>query len=122
MKLRPVSLLVETFSNPLLKVADVSALAEVAHRHGAALLVDNTFATPCLAQPLNLGADVVIHSSTKYLGGHGDVLSGVVVTSGARQADLLEVLKLTEAILAVFRPATTGPDLLVCTTLPLWPT
>ncbi len=96
-ELRPVALLVETVSNPLLKVADIPALAGVAHRYGAALLVDNTFATPCLAQPLNLGADVVIHSSTKYLGGHGDVLSGVVVTSGARQADLLEVLKLTGA-------------------------
>jgi cystathionine beta-lyase/cystathionine gamma-synthase len=96
-ELKPVALLVETISNPLLKVADLPALADVAHRHGAALLVDNTFATPCLVQPLNLGADVVIHSSTKYLGGHGDVLSGVVVTSEARRADLFEVLKLTGA-------------------------
>ncbi len=96
-ELRPVALLVETVSNPLLKVADLPALADVAHQYGAALLVDNTFATPCLVQPLNLGADVVIHSSTKYLGGHGDVLSGVVVTSGARRADPLEVLKLTGA-------------------------
>ena len=92
---RPVALVIETVSNPLLKVADLSALAEVAHRHGAALLVDNTFATPCLVQPAKLGADVVIHSSTKYLGGHGDVLSGVVVTSQGRRADLFEVLKLT---------------------------
>jgi len=94
-ELRPVALLVETISNPLLKVADLPALADVAHRHGTALLVDNTFATPCLVQPLNLGADVVIHSSTKYLGGHGDVLSGVVITSEDRRADLFEVLKLT---------------------------
>jgi len=94
-ELRPVALLVETISNPLLKLADLRGLADVAHRHGAALLVDNTFATPCLMQPLNLGADVVIHSSTKYLGGHGDVLSGVVVTSEARRADLFEVLKVT---------------------------
>ena len=92
---RPVALVIETVSNPLLKVADLSALAEVAHRHGAALLVDNTFATPCLVQPAKLGADVVIHSSTKYLGGHGDVLSGVVITSQGRRADLFEVLKLT---------------------------
>jgi len=96
-QLRPVALLVETISNPLLKVADLPALAGVAHRHGATLLVDNTFATPCLAQPLNLGADVVIHSATKYLGGHGDVLGGVVVTSEARRADLFEVLKVTGA-------------------------
>ncbi len=94
-ELGPVALLVETISNPLLKVADLPALADVAHRHGAALLVDNTFATPCLVQPLNLGADVVIHSATKYLGGHGDVLGGVVVTSEARRADMYEVLKLT---------------------------
>jgi len=96
-ELQPVALLVETISNPLLKVADLAALAGVAHRHGAALLVDHTFATPCLAQPLKLGADVVIHSSTKYLAGHGDVLSGVVVTSKERRADLFEVLKVTGA-------------------------
>jgi cystathionine gamma-synthase/methionine-gamma-lyase len=97
MELEPVALLVETISNPLLKIADLPALAQVAHRHGAALLVDNTFATPCLVQPLTLGADVVIHSATKYLGGHGDVLGGVVVTSQARWADLFEILKVTGA-------------------------
>jgi cystathionine beta-lyase/cystathionine gamma-synthase len=96
-ELRPVALLVETVSNPLLKLADLRGLADVAHRHGAALLVDNTFATPCLVQPLNLGADVVIHSSTKYLGGHGDVLGGVAVTSQDRRASLFEVIKLTGA-------------------------
>jgi cystathionine beta-lyase/cystathionine gamma-synthase len=94
-ELRPVALLAETISNPLLKVADPSALADIAHRHGAALLVDNTFATPCLVQPLNLGADVVVHSATKYLGGHGDVLGGVVVASRVRRADMFEVLKVT---------------------------
>jgi cystathionine gamma-synthase/methionine-gamma-lyase len=94
-RFKPVALLAETISNPLLKVADLPALAEAAHRHGAALLVDNTFATPCLVQPLKLGADVVIHSATKYLGGHGDVLGGVVITSEARKADLFEVLKVT---------------------------
>ena len=94
-ELKPVALIVETISNPLLKVADLRVLADVAHQHGAALLVDNTFATPCLVQPLKLGADVVIHSATKYLGGHGDVLSGVVITSEARRADLFEVLKAT---------------------------
>jgi cystathionine beta-lyase/cystathionine gamma-synthase len=94
-ELKPVALLVETISNPLLKVADLPALVEVAHRHGAALLVDNTFASPCLVQPLTLGADLVIHSTTKYLGGHGDVLGGVVVTSEDRRAELFEVLKVT---------------------------
>jgi len=94
-ELEPVAVLVETISNPLLKLVDLPEMAGVAHRHGAALLVDHTFATPCLAQPLHLGADVVIHSSTKYLGGHGDVLSGVVVTSEPRRADMFEVLKLT---------------------------
>ena len=94
-ELEPVALLAETVSNPLLKVADLPALADVAHRHGAALLVDHTFATPCLAQPLKMGTDVVIHSSTKYLGGHGDALSGIVVTSEKRRADMFEVLKVT---------------------------
>jgi cystathionine beta-lyase/cystathionine gamma-synthase len=92
---RPVALLVETVSNPLLKVADLPALAEAAHGYGAALLVDNTFATPCLVQPLALGADVVIHSATKYLGGHGDVLGGVVVASQAWREKLFEVRKIT---------------------------
>jgi cystathionine beta-lyase/cystathionine gamma-synthase len=92
-----VALLVETISNPLLKVADLPALADIAHRHSASLLVDNTFATPCLLQPLKTGADVVIHSTTKYLGGHGDVLSGVVITSAARRADLFEIIKMTGA-------------------------
>lgn len=101
-ELKPVALIAETISNPLLKVADLPALADVAHRHGAALLVDHTFATPCLAQPLKLGVDVVIHSSTKYLGGHGDVLGGIVVTSEARRADLLKVLKATGANLGPF--------------------
>jgi len=68
----------ETPSNPLLKVCDVAALAELAHAAGARLLVDGTFATPALQQPLALGADIVLHSATKYLGGHGDVMGGVL--------------------------------------------
>ncbi|HEX6237770.1 MAG TPA: cystathionine gamma-synthase [Acidimicrobiales bacterium] len=70
----------ETPTNPRLAIVDVAAVAEVAHRHGARLVVDNTFATPYLQQPLSLGADVVVHSSTKYLGGHSDVVGGCVVT------------------------------------------
>lgn len=93
--LKPVALLVETISNPLLKVADLPKLADIAHRCGAALLVDSTFATPYLVRPLDLGADVAIHSATKYLAGHGDVLGGVVVTSDALRTDILEVLKVT---------------------------
>ncbi|KAF1691332.1 trans-sulfuration enzyme family protein [Pseudoxanthomonas koreensis] len=69
----------ETPSNPLLKVCDIAALADIAHGAGARLLVDGTFATPVLQQPLALGADIVLHSATKYLGGHGDVMGGVLV-------------------------------------------
>ena len=95
--LRPVTLLVETVSNPLLKVADLPALADIAHACGSTLLVDNTFATPLLTRPLAVGADAVIHSATKYLGGHGDVLAGVVVASVEIQSRLQEVLKVTGA-------------------------
>ena len=92
---RPRLVLVETVSNPLLKVADLPALAEIAHGAGALLAVDSTFATPCLVQPLALGADYCIHSATKYLGGHGDVLGGVVVAAAERCARMRELLKLT---------------------------
>lgn len=68
----------ETPSNPLMKIVDLTALAEVAHRHGARLVVDGTFATPALQRPLELGADVVLHATTKYLGGHSDVQGGSV--------------------------------------------
>jgi len=91
---RPIALLCETISNPLLKLADVPRWAEIAHRAGAALIVDNTFATPYLCRPLQHGADYVVHSATKYLGGHGDLLAGVVVTSAARRATLNEINKL----------------------------
>lgn len=98
--LQPVALLAETISNPLLKVADLPRLAEIGHRYGAKLLVDSTFATPYLVRPLELGADVVIHSATKYLSGHGDILGGVVVTTQSLRADMLEVLKMTGGNLA----------------------
>ncbi len=71
----------ETPTNPLLKVVDIAAVAEVAHRAGARVVVDNTFATPYLQRPLELGADVVLHSVTKYLGGHSDLIGGAIVTS-----------------------------------------
>jgi cystathionine gamma-synthase len=71
----------ETPSNPLMKISDIAALAEVGHAAGALVVVDNTFASPYLQQPLSLGADVVVHSTTKYLGGHSDVLGGAVVVN-----------------------------------------
>jgi len=74
---------VETPTNPLLNVADISALAEISHSTGAKLVVDNTFASPYLQQPIGLGADVVVHSTTKYLGGHSDVVGGAVITADA---------------------------------------
>ncbi|MGD9956624.1 MAG: cystathionine gamma-synthase [Candidatus Nanopelagicales bacterium] len=80
---------VETPTNPLLRVADIAALADVAHSAGAILVVDNTFASPYLQQPLLLGADVVVHSTTKYLGGHSDVVGGALV---ARDPELAERL------------------------------
>jgi cystathionine gamma-synthase len=78
---------VETPTNPLLSVADITALAEIAHEAGALLVVDNTFASPYLQQPLALGADVVVHSTTKYLGGHSDVVGGALVVGDAGLAE-----------------------------------
>ncbi|MEW9529067.1 cystathionine gamma-synthase [Microbispora sp. NPDC049125] len=80
---------VETPTNPLLNVADIAALAQISRDAGALLVVDNTFASPYLQQPLALGADVVVHSTTKYVGGHSDVIGGALV---ARSADLGERL------------------------------
>ncbi|MEQ7006504.1 cystathionine gamma-synthase [Actinopolymorpha sp. B17G11] len=87
---RPTALLwVETPTNPLLAVADIARLAEVAHEAGALLVVDNTFASPYLQQPLTLGADVVVHSTTKYAGGHSDVVGGALVTADATLGERL---------------------------------
>ncbi|WP_354642101.1 cystathionine gamma-synthase [Kitasatospora camelliae] len=74
---------VETPSNPLLGIADLAALAQIAHTAGALLVVDNTFASPYLQQPIALGADVVVHSTTKYMGGHSDVVGGALVAADA---------------------------------------
>lgn len=73
---------VETLSNPNSDVTDLRAVAEIAHRHGIPLVVDNTFATPYLVRPISYGADIVIHSATKFLGGHGTTLGGVIVEGG----------------------------------------
>ena len=82
---------IETPTNPLLNVADIAAIAELAHAAGALVIVDNTFATPYLQQPLALGADVVVHSTTKYCGGHSDVVGGALVVN---DDDLAEQLAL----------------------------
>ena len=84
---------IETPSNPLLNVVDIRAAADAAHAAGALLVVDNTFATPYLQQPLELGADIVIHSTTKYLGGHSDVVGGFAATNDPTIADRLYFLQ-----------------------------
>jgi methionine-gamma-lyase len=81
---------IETPSNPAMQVTDIRAVADLAHSHGCLLVVDNTFASPYLQQPLNLGADVVLHSVTKFINGHADVVGGVLV---ARDAGLLKRLR-----------------------------
>jgi cystathionine beta-lyase/cystathionine gamma-synthase len=88
-------LLVETLSNPLLRVPDLRALGQHARAHGLVFVVDSTFTTPCLVQPLALGADLVLHSVSKYLSGHGDVVGGVVV-GGAKA---LEPMRKTRTLL-----------------------
>ncbi|HOG47434.1 MAG TPA: PLP-dependent aspartate aminotransferase family protein [Anaerolineae bacterium] len=92
---RPRAVVVETLSNPLLKVADLPALAALAHGVGAALIVDSSLTSPYLVQPLAWGADYAVHSATKYLGGHGDVMGGVVVAGAERCAEMRELIKLT---------------------------
>ncbi len=89
--LRPQTKLVwiETPSNPMLKIVDIAAVAEMAHAAGARVVVDNTFATPALQRPLELGADGVVHSVTKYVGGHSDLIGGAIVTSDPEWVDQL---------------------------------
>jgi cystathionine gamma-lyase len=84
---------IETPTNPLLKLADIRAIAERAHAHGLKVIVDNTFMSPYFQQPLDLGADVVMHSCTKYLGGHSDVVMGVLMTRDDATAEKLFFLQ-----------------------------
>ena len=77
----------ETPSNPTLKIADISVIARIARAHGCLLCVDNTFASPALQKPIEWGADIVVHSATKYLGGHSDLIAGLVVTANAELGD-----------------------------------
>jgi cystathionine beta-lyase/cystathionine gamma-synthase len=83
----------ESPTNPLLNIVDIAAAAEVAHSFGAIVVVDNTFASPYLQRPLELGADIVVHSATKYLGGHSDLVSGFAATSDADLAERLAFLQ-----------------------------
>lgn len=95
---------IETPSNPLMKISDLAALAELGHAAGAIVVADNTFATPLLQRPLSQGADVVMHSTTKYFGGHSDVLGGALVFAkrGALSEKVAHRLHITGATLAPF--------------------
>jgi cystathionine gamma-synthase/methionine-gamma-lyase len=100
-ELKPRVLVAETISNPLLKVCDIDACGEIAHAIGARLIVDNTFASPYLCRPLKHGADIVVHSATKFLGGHADAMGGIAVSRD--QADsiaLIGVMKLVGGVLS----------------------
>jgi len=84
---------VETPTNPVLRLTDIAGVADIAHRHGARLAVDNTFASPCLQRPLALGADMVMHSTTKYLNGHSDSLGGCVVAAHDEDVEWLKFIQ-----------------------------
>ena len=102
-EIRPQVMIVETLSNPLLKVCDIEACVEIARENGARLIVDNTFTSPYLCQPLKLGADMVVHSATKYLGGHADVMGGVVISRDEMDSmALISVMKLVGGVLGVW--------------------
>lgn len=93
----------ESPTNPLLKISDIAAIAEIAKKHGILLSVDNTFASPVLQNPLDLGADIVIHSATKYIGGHSDVLAGLVVTKDEELGNRIKYIQnATGGVLAPF--------------------
>ena len=87
------AILVESPANPLMTVTDLAGVSEIAHAHGVLSIVDNTFITPYLQRPLELGADIVIHSATKYLGGHSDLVAGLVVVKDAQLAERLAFLQ-----------------------------
>ncbi|MFC4559115.1 bifunctional cystathionine gamma-lyase/homocysteine desulfhydrase [Virgibacillus kekensis] len=87
------ALYVETPTNPLLKITDIKRMAEIAKKHNLLLIVDNTFATPYWQQPLDLGADIVLHSATKYIGGHSDVVAGLVVVNDEELAEKIHFIQ-----------------------------
>ncbi|WP_188456569.1 bifunctional cystathionine gamma-lyase/homocysteine desulfhydrase [Virgibacillus oceani] len=87
------ALYVETPTNPLLKITDIAKMAEIAKKHDLLLIVDNTFATPYWQQPLDLGADIVLHSATKYIGGHSDVVAGLVAVHSSELAERIHFIQ-----------------------------
>ena len=87
------AVIIESPANPLMTVTDIKAVAEVSHRHGLLVIVDNTFMTPYLQKPLELGADIVVHSATKYLGGHSDVVSGLAVVNSKELAEKIAFIQ-----------------------------
>lgn len=102
-ELKPRVLLAETISNPLLKVLDIAAVAEIAHAVGAKFIVDATFTTPFLSRPIEFGADLVVHSATKYLGGNADAMGGVVIARDATdEPALTSAMKLVGGVLSVW--------------------
>jgi cysteine-S-conjugate beta-lyase len=90
LKKSPKMIFLESPSNPLLRISDIAAIAEMAKKHGILTVVDNTFATPYFQNPLNLGADIVMHSTTKYIGGHSDVVGGVAITNNKEMKTKLD--------------------------------
>jgi cystathionine gamma-synthase/methionine-gamma-lyase len=99
---KPGCVLIETISNPLLRVAPLDRIAEIAREAGAALVVDNTFATPLLVRPLELGANFAVHSATKYLAGHGDVMGGIVVSDAEHYEGLRALARAVGPVLGPF--------------------
>src|SRR5258706_11528348 len=99
---KPTVLLIESISNPLLGVCDLEAVCTAARRHDTRVVVDSTFATPVLVRPLALGADLVVHSATKYLGGHGDLIGGVVAARESFRQPLKYFSRLIGPVLGPF--------------------
>lgn len=98
----PRAVVIESISNPLLRVSDVPAIAEITTAADSALIVDNTFGTPYLQRPLDLGADIVVHSATKYLSGHGDITAGLVVTGAPYDGAVEQLRKLVGGVIGPF--------------------
>ena len=97
------AVIIESPANPLMTVTDIKAVAEISHKHGLLVIVDNTFMTPYLQKPLELGADIVVHSATKYLGGHSDVVSGLAVVNSQELAEKIAFIQnSTGGVLAPF--------------------
>jgi cystathionine beta-lyase/cystathionine gamma-synthase len=99
---KPGCVIMETISNPLLRVGEIDRIADMTKSAGAALIVDNTFATPLLMRPLELGADIVVHSATKYLSGHGDALGGIVTAGEEHYAPIKQLAKTYGPVLGPF--------------------